>query len=163
MNIGLSYEHRLINKRMLVLGKPVWVEKKTKQNRLVQGPVPERPIIANPGLKFCSTFCILPSYALLRVKHFVLSFLFFEVKTQQYFVSSSYRFLDRKTLLKIWLNSGLNLTIFRIRGTRGPFLERPGNFSGPKANFEIKTCLKVAQFLTRTRVQSRFFPRVYIR
>ena len=22
----------------------------------------------------------------------------------------------------------------------GPFLERPGNFSGPKANFKIKTC-----------------------
>ena len=61
----------------------------------------------------------------------MLSFLFFEVKTQQYFVSSSYMFLDRKTLLKIWLNSGLNLTIFRSRGTRGPFLERPGNFSGP--------------------------------
>ena len=30
----------------------------------------------------------------------------------------------------------------------GPFLERPGNLSGPKANFEIKTCLiVVAQFL----------------
>ena len=61
----------------------------------------------------------------------MLSFLFFEVKTQQYFVSLSYRFLDRKTLLKIWHNSGLNLTIFRIRGTRGPFLESPCNFSGP--------------------------------
>ena len=24
------------------------------------GPVPERPISANPGLKFCSRFCILP-------------------------------------------------------------------------------------------------------
>ena len=27
--------------------------------------VPERPISTNPGLKFCSGFCILPSYALL--------------------------------------------------------------------------------------------------
>ena len=27
-----------------------------------------------------------------------------------------------------------------------PFLERPGNFSGPKANFEIKTCWILAQF-----------------
>ena len=25
---------------------------------LTRGPVPERPISANPGLKFCSTFCI---------------------------------------------------------------------------------------------------------
>ena len=33
-----------------------------------------------------------------------------------YFVSSSCMFLDEKTLLKIWPNSGLNLTIFR--GTR---------------------------------------------
>ena len=41
-------------------------------------------------------------------------------------------FLDKKTLLKIWLNPGLNLTIFR--GTEpssfrawGPFLESPDN------------------------------------
>ena len=30
----------------------------------------------------------------------------------------------------------------------GPFLERPGSFSGPKANFKIKTYGIVAQFLT---------------
>ena len=42
----------------------------------------------------------------------MLSLLFFEVKAQQYFVSSSYMFLDKKTLLKIWLNPGFNLTIF---------------------------------------------------
>ena len=29
----------------------------------------------------------------------------------------------------------------------GSFLERPGNFSGPKANFKIKTCWIIAQFL----------------
>ena len=28
-----------------------------------------------------------------------------------------------------------------------PFLEKPGNFSGPKKNFKIKTCLMVAQGL----------------
>ena len=37
-------------------------------------------------------------------------------KARQYFVSSSDIFLDKKTLLKIWLNPGLILTIFR--GTR---------------------------------------------
>ena len=44
-----------------------------------------------------------------------LFFFFFEVKAQQYFVSSSYMymFLDKKTLLKIWLNPGLNVTIFQ--------------------------------------------------
>ena len=32
---------------------------------VVLGPVPERPISANPGLKFCCTFCIyLPTYSL---------------------------------------------------------------------------------------------------
>ena len=31
--------------------------------------------------------------------------------------------------------------------TRGPFLERTGNFSSLKANFKLKTCWKVAQFL----------------
>ena len=30
---------------------------------------------------------------------------------------------------------------------RGPFFERPGNFSGPKANFEIQTCWIVAQLM----------------
>ena len=34
------------------------------------------------------------------------------VKTQKYFVRSSNVFLDMKTLHKIWLNAGLNLTIF---------------------------------------------------
>ena len=48
----------------------------------------------------------------------MLSFLFFEVKTQQYFVSSSNMFLDKKTLLKIWLNPGLNLIIFQGTGPR---------------------------------------------
>ena len=46
------------------------------------------------------------------------SLLFFEVKAQQYFVSSSYMFLDKNTLLKIWLNPGLKLSIFRGTGPR---------------------------------------------
>ena len=49
----------------------------------------------------------------------VLSFLLFEVKAQQYFVSSRYMFLDKNTLLKIWLNPGLNLTMFRGMGPDG--------------------------------------------
>ena len=37
-----------------------------------QDPVPERPISANLGIKFCSTFCIyLPTYCV--EEHFVLS------------------------------------------------------------------------------------------
>ena len=43
--------------------------------------------------------------------HSVLSSLNFEVKTQQYFESSSDMFLEEKTLFKIWLNPGLNLTV----------------------------------------------------
>ena len=46
----------------------------------------------------------------------MLSSLNLEVKAQKYFVSSSNFFLDKKTLLKIWLNPGLNLTIFRGTG-----------------------------------------------
>ena len=73
-------------------------------------PVPKWPISANPGSKFCFTLCIhLPMHYF--GWHFVISFLFFEVKAQQYFVSSSYMFWDRKTFLKIRLNPGLNLTI----------------------------------------------------
>ena len=42
----------------------------------------------------------------------MLSSVNFEVKTQQYFVSSSDMFLEKETLLKIWLNPWLNLTTF---------------------------------------------------
>ena len=51
-------------------------------------------------------------------KHFVLSLLYLGVKAEQYFVSSSCMFLDKKTLLKIWLNPWLNFTIFRGTGLR---------------------------------------------
>ena len=37
-----------------------------------QDPLPERPISANPGLKFCPTFLYLPSYVLLRVTFCVI-------------------------------------------------------------------------------------------
>ena len=41
------------------------------------------------------------------------------LKARQYFVVSSCMFLDEKTVLgEIWLNAGLNLTIFL--GTGGP-------------------------------------------
>ena len=45
-------------------------------------------------------------------QHLVLSLLYLGVKAEQYFVSSNCMFLGKKTLLKIWLNPGLNLTIF---------------------------------------------------
>ena len=38
------------------------------------------------------------------------------VNTRQYFVSLSYMFEDKKTVLKIRLNLGLKLTIFRGTG-----------------------------------------------
>ena len=46
----------------------------------------------------------------------MLSSLNLGVKTRNYFVSSSNMFLDKKILLKIWLNPGFNLTIFRGTG-----------------------------------------------
>ena len=50
-------------------------------------------------------------------EHFVL-LLYLGVKARQYFVSSSFMFLDKKTLLQIWLNPGLKLAIFREPGPR---------------------------------------------
>ena len=49
-------------------------------------------------------------------EHFVLSLLYLGVKAGQYFVSLSFMFLDKKTLLQIWLNPGLKLAIFREAG-----------------------------------------------
>ena len=48
----------------------------------------------------------------------MLLLLYLVVKAQQYFVTSSCMFLDEKTMLEIWLNPGLNLTIFRGTGPR---------------------------------------------
>ena len=80
-----------------------------------QDLVPERPISANQGFKILFHFRIyLPMHCL--EKHSVLSSLNLEVKTPQYFVSSRDPFLDKKTLLKIRVNPGLNLTMFRGTG-----------------------------------------------
>ena len=77
----------------------------------------ERPISVNPGLKFCSVFVFyIPMHCF--GEHFVLSVLYLVVKAQKYFVTSNCMFLDEKTMLEIWLNPGLNLTIFRGTGPR---------------------------------------------
>ena len=52
-------------------------------------------------------FGILPSYVLLRVTLCVVTVSWSRAK--QYFVSSSCMFLDKKTLLKLWLNSRVKL------------------------------------------------------
>ena len=83
----------------------------------IMAPVPGRLISANPGLKILFNFYILPSYGLLRVTFSNILSLNLEVKAQQSFVSSSYMFLDKKTVLKVvWLNPGLNLTSFKEPG-----------------------------------------------
>ena len=80
------------------------------------GPVPERLISANPGLKFCSTFYLL-AYTLLGVTFFVIITVS-QSKGSTVFsiVNLSYMFLDQETVLKMWLNLGLSFNIFR--GTR---------------------------------------------
>ena len=80
-------------------------------------PAPERPISANPGLKFCSFFIYLPincleSHILFWPFCILEQQQYFTVLAQQYFLSSSCMFLGKKTLFKIWLNPGLNLPIF---------------------------------------------------
>ena len=73
----------------------------------IQGPVPERPISAISGLNFFSLFYIyLPMHYL--EYQFVLSLLYLRVKAQYYFVRLSYMVLDKETVIKIWLNLGLN-------------------------------------------------------
>ena len=48
----------------------------------------------------------------------MLSLMHIVVKAQHYFVTSSCMLLDEKTVPEIWLNLGLNLTIFRGTGPR---------------------------------------------
>ena len=46
--------------------------------------------------------------------------------------------------------------------TSGPFLEKPGNFSGPNANFKIKTCWIVAQFVAHKPIRIASFTDSFI-
>ena len=48
----------------------------------------------------------------------MLSLLYLGVKARQYFVNSSCMFLDKKTLLQIWLNPRFKLTFIRGTGPR---------------------------------------------
>ena len=87
----------------------------------------------------------------------MLSLLYLVVKAQQYFVTSSCIFLDEKTVLEIWLNPGLNLTMFR--GT-GPWSigSGPGWESKPTA-----TSLSAARLLSSLSLlpQSQAHPNTY--
>ena len=64
----------------------------------------------------------------------MLLLLYLVVKTEQYIVTSSCRFLDEKTMLEIWLNPGLNLTIFRGTGPRALDLRDLFLYSGPQVS-----------------------------
>ena len=50
--------------------------------------------------------------------------------------------------------SNQNFRVFRVNGKRpwDPFLERPGNLTGPKSYFEIKVSRKVGRVLTSNEV-----------
>ena len=64
---------------------------------------------------------------------------------------------SRKVARKLWSKS-INISHDtteseeQTEDTLGPFLEKPSNFSDAKANFEIKTCWIVAQFLAQKMV-----------
>ena len=49
----------------------------------------------------------------------MLSSLYLLVKAQWCFVTSSCLFLDEKTVIEVWFNPGLNLTIFPGTGPKG--------------------------------------------
>ena len=49
----------------------------------------------------------------------MLSLLYLLVKAQWCFVTSSCLFLDEKTVIEVWFNPGLNLTIFPGTGPKG--------------------------------------------
>ena len=118
------------------------------------GPVPERLISTNPRLKFCSFFVFyLNFFVLLRVTFCLIWLPYLGAKAQQHFISLSYMFLGKKTLPKIWLNPGLNLTIFRGTGPRCLCLSfydvsarfKPYNITWPdglmQVSFAIQTLL----------------------
>ena len=55
-------------------------------------------------------------------------------------------------MLQLTFNPGLTLTGFRTTRPWGPFLERPGNLTGPESDFDIKVSRKVGRVLTSNEV-----------
>ena len=104
----------------------------------IQGPVPERPISANPGLIFFSLFYIyLPMHCL--EYHFVLSLLYLIVKAQlYYFVRLSYMVLDKETVIKIWL--GLNHKSINQSFILPRYVKELKNLQYPKAHSHAHGC-----------------------
>ena len=101
------------SEKFSLLESGIQVPLKKKKN---QGPVPKRPISVNPGLKFCSVL-VLHFYVLPRVT-FCAIIAVSRSKGSTVFCNLELPAL--KTVLKIWLNPGLDLTIFRGTGTRNP-------------------------------------------
>ena len=112
----------------------------------ILGPVPERPISANPGLKFCSTFYIyFPMHCLHCKVTFCVILTISQSKGSTEFVSLSSKFEDKNPVLKIWLNLGLNFTLFRRNRAVGFWIwntaqgtRNPTNDWNPESKFHWK-------------------------
>ena len=61
-------------------------------------------------------------------------------------------FKQESVMLQLTFNPGLTLTGFRTTRPRGPFLEAPGNLTGPKSYFESKVSRKVGCVLTSNEI-----------
>ena len=62
-------------------------------------------------------------------------------------------FIQEKLARRLTFNPGLALTGFRTTRPRGPFLERPGNLTGPISYFAIKVSRNVGRVLTSNEVK----------
>ena len=129
----------------------------------ILGLVPERPVSAKRiEILFCFRI-ILPMYCL--EQHFVLSLPYLGVKAQQFFLSLSFIFLDKKTLIKILLNPGLNLTIFQ--GTRSwpykPFVHSLVTYLCNGCCLRHRWDLTLVKSICETALKSLFWaPAVYL-
>ena len=78
---------------------------------------------------------------------YVLFLLYLRVKAQQYFVSLSYMFLDKKTVLKIWTNPGLNL---RGIGPGSDYIKRSTDWAKSSPDGAVLLCGSSVQFALHT-------------
>ena len=61
-------------------------------------------------------------------------------------------FKQENIMLQLTFNVALTLTGFRTTRPWGPFLERPGNLTGPISHFQIKVSRRVGCVLTSNEV-----------
>lgn len=118
----------------------------------------ERLISANPGLILSFQNCDYPPRDCCD-HHFVALYLDLRVNTQQHFTSSSYMFLDTRTLPQIQLNPGLNLIIYLLY--KSPVKDQTFSFA-KGTTYQVTIAMVIIKFVENNIGMGTTFSRIQL-